>query len=269
MALSTSGLTAQNPPPGLSKNDREVVLTILRQVQDDVTRYYYDPAFHGIDLKAWFGAAESRLQAVGSFNEAMAILTASLAQLDDSHTALYPPNRATSVDYGWRMAAVGDQMLVVDVSAGSDAAAQGVAPGDQVLSLNRFVPTRDNLWQILHLYRFVRPQAQQHLVIRKPDGTERALDIRSKVTTRRLTELADLIAEIEETERQRRDRVATVGDNIFVWKMNGFGPLDAVQEATKRARKHKAFVIDLRGNGGGAVDALTELVSRTFDHDLE
>ena len=60
-----------------------------------------------------------------------------------------------------------------------------------------------------------------------------------------------------------------VGDNIFVWKMNGFGPLDAVQEATKRARKHKAFVIDLRGNGGGAVDALTELVSRTFDHDLE
>src|SRR5436305_3930808 len=143
LAFVTLSSATQSPQPGLSKNDRDIVLTILRQVQDDVKKHYYDPAFHGIDLKARFAEAESRLQTVASFNEAMAILTASLTQLDDSHTALYPPNRATHADYGWRMAIVGNQVLVVDVTDGSDAAAQGVAPGDQVLSLNRFVPTRD------------------------------------------------------------------------------------------------------------------------------
>src|SRR5439155_3573779 len=146
--------------------------------------------------------------------------------------------------------------------------AQGVALGDRVLSLNRFQPTRENLWQILHLYRFVRPQAQQRVVIRKPDGSERALDIRSAITTKRLTELSDLIAEIEETIRQGRDTEATLGDTVVVWKMTGFGTREAVQQAIKRASKYKGLVIDLRDNGGGSVEALSELVSRTFDREI-
>jgi carboxyl-terminal processing protease len=35
-----------------------------------------------------------------------------------------------------------------------------------------------------------------------------------------------------------------------------------------RAASHQALVLDLRGNGGGSVEALRELVSRCFDHDV-
>src|SRR5439155_15861587 len=157
--LMTAGLMGQSAPPGLSKHDRDMTMAMLRQRREDFERNYYDPTFHGVDVKARFAEAESRLQTAGGINEAIAILSESLSQFKDSHTAFYPPNRATRADYGWQMAMVGDEALVVDVSPRSDAAAQGVALGDRVLSLNRFQPTRENLWQILHLYRFVRPQA--------------------------------------------------------------------------------------------------------------
>ena len=143
--LSIGALAAQTPV--LSKNDRDISRTMLRQIREDLERHYDDPTFHGIDL--------------------------------------------------WSMSMIGDQALVADVAAGSDAAAKGIERGDRVLSLNRFQPARDNFWQIRYLYHFVRPQAQQHLVVRKPDGTERTLDVLSKVTNKSIEQLDDLIDEIE------------------------------------------------------------------------
>ena len=36
----------------------------------------------------------------------------------------------------------------------------------------------------------------------------------------------------------------------------------------EKARRYKTLVLDLRGNGGGAIAALRELVSRCFDHEV-
>jgi C-terminal processing protease CtpA/Prc len=189
--IAIAALGAQAPV--LSKNDREIARTMLRQIRDDLERHYYDPTFHGIDLKARFAEAEARLDTATSASDATAILTDVVMQLDDSHTTFNPPRRSASVDYGWSMAMVGDQPLIVDVTAGSDADAKGLAAGDRVLSVNRFEPTRENLWQIRYLYRAVRPQTQQHLVIRKPDGAERTLDVLSKVTTKQIVQVDDMI----------------------------------------------------------------------------
>src|SRR5215471_5792926 len=89
-----------------------------------------------------------------------------------------PPSSSESSDtrrlrmgdgHGWNLP------LVLRVDAASDAAAKGLAPGDQVLMLNRFQPDRSNLWRVSYFYRYIRPQAQQRLVVRKPDATERTL----------------------------------------------------------------------------------------------
>jgi len=268
--VQIAGRASQPPPPasGISKNDREVLLAMLRQIREDLQKHYYDPTMHGLDLDAQFAEAETQIKSATDISQVMVRLVEPLWRLDDSHTTFFPPNRALLVDYGWEMNMVGDVPLVFRVDAASDAAAKGLAPGDQVLALNRFQPNRSNLWQISYFYRFIRPQAQQHIVVRKPDGTERTLDVKSRVTKKPLTELADLIDELSAVNKSMRHRQVAVGADTIVWKMPGFDNPDAVREQIGHAGKYKSLILDLRGNGGGLVVALRELVSRCFDHEL-
>lgn len=241
---------------------------MLRQVREDIEKNYFDPAFKGIDMAAKFSTAEQLIAKATTLNEMYAVLTDAVTALDDSHTVFLPPSRAARVDYGWRMAMVGDAPLVVSVTEGSDAAAKGMAPGDRVVSLNRFTPDRTNLWQIFLLYNVVRPQAQQHVVLRKPDGRELVLDVASKVTNQRFVQLSDLVLEEERSEDALKQRTEAVGADILVWRMPSFADPKPVEDAIKKARAYKTLVIDLRRNGGGAVSTLSTMVSWFFDREV-
>jgi C-terminal processing protease CtpA/Prc len=265
--LLGTGLLAQTGP-GLSAADRDLVLIMLRQIADDVRAHYYDAAFHGVDLAASVRAAELRLKTTTGVNDAIATLADVLNQLDDSHTTLMPPNRRVRVDYGWRMAPIGDLPLVVEVDAGSDAAAKGMAPGDRVLLVNSFAPSRSNLWRLAYFYRYIRPQAQQRVAVLKPDGAARTFDVQSRIESRPVTQLEDLVHEMEDELRRARDVGAAIGSDTLVWRMAVFGNPDRVDEMIAKARGYKTLILDLRRNGGGAVTALRELVSRCFDRDI-
>ena len=241
---------------------------MLRDIRDDVAKHYYDPAFHGIDLNASYKEAELSLKTAGAFNDGIATLAGFLTRFDDSHTTFLPPNRRARVNYGWEMAMVGDRPLIVSVDAGSDAAAKGLAPGDRVLLLNTFEPTRQNLWRLRYFYRFVRPQAQQRVAVLKPDGSALTVDVRSRVEDKPITELGDLIDEVERDVARARDLGAAIGGDIFVWKMTMFGNPERVDEMIRKAHDYPTLILDLRGNGGGAVAALRELVSRSFNRDV-
>ena len=254
--------------PALSKTDRDIVSIMLRQIDDDVRRYYYDPSFHGVDLKATVREAELKLKAAAGVNDAIATLADLLIQLDDSHTTLLPPNRRARVDYGWQMAMVGDVPLVVSVEPGSDAAAKGLAPGDRVLMLNGFEPRRINLWRLAYFYRFIRPQALQRVAVLKPDGSAATVDVQSRVASRPTTEIEDLLDELTGLLHRMRDVSAAIGTDTLVWRMSVFGNPDRVDEMIRKARDYRTLVLDLRGNGGGAVVALRELVSRCFDREV-
>jgi carboxyl-terminal processing protease len=266
--VAASAVVAAQGGPTLTKTDRELMLTMLREINDDVAKHYYDPTFHGIDLKARYQDAELRLKSTQAFNDGIATLAEFLTQLDDSHTTFLPPDRRMRVDYGWRMAMIGDVPRIVAVDAGSDAAGKGLAPGDRVLLVNSFEPNRQNLWRLLYFYRFIRPQAQQRVSVLKPDGSARTVDVVSTVKDKPVTEFGDLIAEIEDTIARAREAAVSIGSDIFVWKMAVFGSPDRVDEMIRKARGYKTLILDLRGNGGGAVDALRELVSRSFDREV-
>jgi Peptidase family S41 len=89
----------------------------------------------------------------------------------------------------------------------------------------------------------------------------------SKVTNKSIEQLDDLIDEIEAAPLVL-DSDAPVGADILVWRMPGFRSPDAVQRAIRKARGYKTLILDLRGNGGGALTALSALVSTTFDHEV-
>ena len=58
------------------------------------------------------------------------------------------------------------------------------------------------------------------------------------------------------------------GSDVLVWKMRGFGDPKLVQDGVRRARAFKTLIVDLRGNGGGAVDTLNTMVSGFFDREV-
>jgi C-terminal processing protease CtpA/Prc len=252
----------------ISESDRQVARIMLRQVREDLTKQYYDPAFHGLDMPARFSEAEALINRASSASDATGVIADVLLHLDDSHTTFFPPQRSTRVEYGWRMAMVGDAPLVVAVKDGSDAAAKGLAPGDRILSVNRYQPDRKNLWQIAYLYQVLRPQVQQHVVLRKPDGAEHTIDVLSKTTNKPVGQFTDFVDDMVDSMRAVLDRQQPIGADILVWKMPGFRDPKFVDEGIKKARRCKTLILDLRGNGGGLIVTLDALVGRVFDREV-
>jgi len=261
VALAQSG-------PTLTKTDRELALSMLHTIEQDIRKNYYDATLHGVDLSARARDAELRINRTTAFNDAISSLSEFANQLDDSHTAFIPPNRRTRVAYGWQMAMVGDLPLVVSVDPDSDAAVLGMAPGDRVLLLNGFEPSRATVPRLVYFYRFVRPQVLQHVSVLKPNGAALNLDVRSRVQDKAIVRVEDLIADVEAEVNRARDVSTTVGADSLAWKMTAFLSADRIGESIAKALACKTLVLDLRGNGGGAVSALRELVSRTFDREV-
>jgi C-terminal processing protease CtpA/Prc len=272
LSLSIASIAAQQPPAAktISKYDRSLGLTMLSQVKADLKDNYYDKTFHGMDVDAAFDEAQQRLKAASSVNETVGTIAELLMRLKDSHTTFLPPDRRARVVYGWQASMIGDQPYVTAVLRGSDAEKKGLAPGDRIIAWNRFEVTRENLWQIYYLYNFVRPQSLQRIVVRKPDGAEKAIDVESTLRERpaQMT-IEDLFEEIltDVAAMPAIDRWTTVGDT-FVWRSRSFMLPKQMDDVFKKAKAAKSMVLDLRGNSGGNVEAMRELASRLFDHDV-
>lgn len=255
--------------------DRNRGRVMLKLVKDYIKEYYYDPNFHGMDLDARFSEAEAKIGAATSLSQVLGVIAQTLSELNDSHTFFIPPPRPVDVDYGWKMQMVGDRCYVVAVKPDSDAAAQGVRPGDEVVSLDGFRPTRANLWKMEYSYRVLRPQPGKRVVVRSPDGAERELALKAKVE--KLDKVVNPVQVFLEYEEEREDAKKLplfyeVGgkDGVLVWKLREFGLTDSrVGEMFSKARKHKALVLDLRGNHGGYVKTLQRMLGYIFDHDVK
>src|SRR5690348_2436055 len=83
VAMSAGLISAQRPT--LSGYDRGLSLSMLKQTREDLTKNYYDPDYHGIDVAAVFAEAEAKIKAAQTTAEVTAILAEPLLRLDDSH----------------------------------------------------------------------------------------------------------------------------------------------------------------------------------------
>lgn len=254
----------------LGQLDRDRGRTMLRQVRAQIQERYYDSTFNGLDLDARVAHADSIIQNAQALGEMFAAIAAFTLELEDSHTFFVPPAQTVEAAYGWDLLMVGDSAFVYRVDAGSDAERQGVRPGDRVLAVNGYAPSRANLWSMWYVFRVLRPQPGLRVVVRAPGGEPRQLDLAARVRERyRVVDLTGtgggediyaLIREAQNDEHEMRPRFAEVGD-VLVWKLPTFGVGErAMRDALRRARGKRALVLDLRGNGGGPVSALLALL---------
>lgn len=263
---------AQTPSPEDLKRDRNRGLAMLQLMKDYLRDYYYDPQFHGMNLDTRFKVSEDKIKEAANLGQVLGIVAQTLAELNDSHTFFVPPPRPVDVDYGWKMQMIGDNCYVVAVKPGSDAAAQGLNPGDEVLSLDGFKPSRQTLWKMEYSYNVLRPQPGKHVIVRTPDGAQRDLALKAKVEKRpkqiNLEEWFNQMYEEYEDEK-RLARYVEFGSDALIWKLREFGLTESkVDDTMKKAAQHKALILDLRGNHGGYEVTLKRLVGYFFDRDI-
>lgn len=281
IALSiTAGVRAQQQQQLASKYDRERGQQMLKMICDDIKNKYYDPTLRGMDLNAKFTAANERLKTASSNGQIMGIIAQLMVELNDSHTFFLPPSRSARTEYGWQAEMIGDHPFVTAVKPKSDAESKGLKVGDEVLTIDSFRVTRDDLWLMKYYYYTLRPQPGMKLTVRHPDGKQEDLIVLAKVTEHKrvmdLTgggggmDLWDYIREGQNEDYLRRHRFSKIGDDVFIWKMPEFDLTESqVDDMIDKASKCKSLVIDLRRNGGGAVTTLNRLVGNLFDHEVK
>ena len=178
------------------------------------------------------------------------------------------------------MQMVGDRAYIVAVRPGSDAEAQGVKEGDEVLSLDGFRPTRDNLWKMNYRYYTLAPAASVRMELQPPGKEPRALDVKAKVTQLKrvldfrgngsMEDIITYIREQENAEHYYRHRYFEDLDGVMVWRMPAFDlSEEEVDRQMNRAKKHKALILDLRDNGGGSEVTMKRLIGHLFDRELK
>jgi C-terminal processing protease CtpA/Prc len=264
------------PQSPASQLERDRGRAMLKVIKNDLKDNYYDPNFHGTDVEARFKASDEKMKGAKSQGQIFGIIAQFLMDFDDSHTYFIPPERAYTTEYGWQMQMIGDKCYVVAVRPGSDADSKGLKEGDQIVALEGFTPTRDNLWKLLYTFQALRPKPGLRLVVMKPGGQELQLDVMAKINQgKRVLDLTgndifDLIRQAENEERFHRHRYLEVGDGLIIWKMPAFDLEDSkVDEMVGKAKKRGALILDLRGNGGGYETTLLRMVSNFFDRDVK
>jgi carboxyl-terminal processing protease len=264
---------------GISANDRSVGHIMLKNVKEEIKKNYYDPTFHGINLDETFKAADENINQATSNGQVFGIIAKAVLSFNDSHTFFMPPAHSLRVSYDWQIQMVGDYCYIMAVKPGSDAEAKGLKPGDILHVMDGYKVTRENFWLLGYLYNSLQPQTKLSLVVQSPAEPPRKVDYNASTrqgkkaldfTSAGLTDYFDLIRESQEYDRIHEHRFKGFGDDLYIWKLPQFDlPVGQVNELMEKANKYKTLVIDVRGNGGGYVDTLLQVIGNLFDHDVK
>ncbi|MBI4851739.1 MAG: PDZ domain-containing protein [Acidobacteria bacterium] len=268
----------QNAQQNLGPYDRDRGKAILSTLKEDIKKNYYDSSFKGVDLDAKFKTAEERVKQANSTGQIFSIIAQTLMDLNDSHTFFLPPSRTSKVEYGWQIQMIGNKCFVVAVKPNSDADKKGLKAGDEVLTINGFTPSRQDLWKIQYAYNVLRPQTSMRFNLKKPDGKESEIDVNAKITQGKVvkdltdgegSDILDMIREQENSSQANRHQFLQL-DDIVIWKMPRFDlSEEEVNKAMDIVKKSKSLIIDLRSNPGGLVDMLKHLSGYFFEKDIK
>ena len=281
LLLAAADLQAQQPaaasplPGAVSKADRELALGVLENVSTGVLNSYYDPKMNGLDWNSTIARARVKIAESNSLNEALTQVAVAVSTLNDSHTRFHP-YRPYRVDYGFTYQLIWNRCFITRVRPGSDGQAKGLKPGVEILAINGTAPNRQNLSSIEYLDYVLNPRPAMQLELRSASGETLTTEVEAKITAS--TNWSDRSGGGVWTEARRRNEsvqhrmrmqivhLGDVGVLRFPWF---FYDIDDFSGLSRKIRKDKTLIVDLRGNHGGAVDTLRYFIGMFFDHDVK
>ncbi|HBY63932.1 MAG TPA: hypothetical protein DEH78_29250 [Solibacterales bacterium] len=250
---------------------------MLSTVRKHVENNYFDPTYGGVDMKAAFEKAERQMAEAQSAGHTFGIIAQALTTLNDSHTFFIPPSRASTVRYGWQLAMVGNRCFITSVKPGSDAEQRGLAPGDEVLTMQGFRPDRNILWKMKYMYYVLQPQASLRFELRAPNGEMRQVEAAASIrqgkavvdlTGREGDDYYEMLREAQAEGKLREHIYYNVGKELIIYKMPTFSvQTELIDRVIDKVREYPNLIIDLRGNQGGAVSTLERLAGYLLPRD--
>ncbi|HEX8142241.1 MAG TPA: S41 family peptidase [Pyrinomonadaceae bacterium] len=248
---------------------REGRLAVFDDVWQTIRDRYYDPSFHGIDWRACREEFRPLAAEARSAAEFYTVLRRMVGLLRDAHTRVYAPDEKFDwqhphvISVGLSVREVGGEPVVVRVDEDSEAQRAGVRVGDIITSIDG-QPA---------LAVFTRRLSEQ-----SGSSTVAAARLRAMATLfegERDTKVTvgwrgdDDKERFASLRRQWLDRTALlrvrrVRAQIGVVEFDAFTQavaLDFMRALREKLRGVRGLVVDLRNNGGGEAEAMTEIAS--------
>lgn len=260
----------------LTKEEQYQISGILRDAHDDIKRNYYDPKLHGVDWEARYKEYVARIEKTRNLGEGFRLIAAFINGLHDSHVFFIPPERANHYFPGYKIELVGNDGFITQIRPGSDAESK-LHIGDQVVKHTGYNLNREDFYDLRYYYTALAPRPAVEMVLRSPGGAERTVVVESKVKVEKSLydnreanyHGDDQTRESQNSNDVTRSQIAERGD-VAIWKLHQFFLNDVeVSRSFRIVSKHKTLILDLRGNPGGAVDTLKEIVGSLFDKDIK
>jgi C-terminal processing protease CtpA/Prc len=258
----------------MSEYHRTRALNILRDTVQIIKSNYYDPSLHGSELFDRAKLAEEKIVHSPNLNAAYSAIAWVVDGVNDSHTRFIPPSRATRTDRGWTAAAIGDHCLITGVRPGSDAEAQGLKPGDELVSIDGIRATPELFSKLEYELDVLTPHSVHELLIASPGCSLRKLKVKVEfVNVNQLVSNRDdrmqLIRKWELDDELNKPRSMEV-DDVVIFQIPSFSLSDnKIDGLFKNAEKHSTVIFDIRNNLGGPQDALTHMLGHLFDHKIK
>ena len=244
---------------------------ILDFIDSTIRNYYYDPAYHGIDLDAHFKSFREKLKKSKSDQESMVILAASLLEFNDSHTNFLPPAFEERLDPGWTMMMIGESCVITKVDPQSDAEKQGLKAGDLVLSVDGAQPLRKDLWKIEYFFRRLNPLRVRQLVVQSPGENPRVVTAVVRAEKFRLPDEDDILRRHRQARQENVEMVYKISGDVGLWKLPDVEDYDdkGIDQLLEKIKGYKKLILDLRGNLGGYPSVASAVLGCLFTREVK
>ncbi len=248
--------------------ERDRMKMILETVSREVEKNFYDSSLRGLNWKQLTDETRQRIEKANSVSEMITAIFSLVDKLKDSHTVFLPPGRIAHLRFGFEAKAFGDEIRVYELDEKGPAAAAGLQRGDRIWTVNNFNADRGSFQLMMLYFRVLRPAVALDIVYSRGNEAVRSTHVKAAVQEQavqtdltRVETIYQLIREAEE-EEEEKFLYGTYADGQVGYL---YLPYFTAEKTTwnglaDKVKKQRAFIVDLRGNPGGAVDGLTYFV---------